>query len=310
MRDHGPGQRFSHLDKKSRRTHRTGDISYSLYAILTAVFFASFLAIGDSHFEVIESASAQEQTPEPGQVTNPEQQSENAGAVGQIYVNADAPVENYFRFLTIGQVPESKMAELSSTLSEYRLSVMEHLGVTEMPKVTVNVWNDRDAFEEAYGENAQFVRGYIDPETWSIHIYNTGRLGLGTVHEFTHLVSLARNPNIVQNPKWLWEAVAIYESNRPPPPNPSTLACITTTTIPTLNDLNEHPMNIYRVGYLLAEFIATTWSQQALGELIATNGDISISLNLPSDEFEKMWLEYVISRYNIQTPSDEYTTDC
>ena len=88
-----------------------------------------------------------------------------------------------------------------------------------MPRVSIVVWQDPDAFEEEYGENAENVAGFLDPEDWEAHMLNVNRtLGLGTVHEFTHLVSLARNPEIPNNPKWLWEAVAIYESNRPPPP--------------------------------------------------------------------------------------------
>ncbi len=180
-----------------------------------------------------------------------------------------------------------------------------------MPRVSIVVWQDPDAFEEEYGENAENVAGFLDPEDWEAHMLNVNRtLGLGTVHEFTHLVSLARNPEIPNNPKWLWEAVAIYESNRPPPPKPSTLSCITPTSIPTLDELDDHPVNIYRVGHLLAEFIVMTWSQQTLGELVATNGDVLSTLNVAPDEFEQMWLDYVNSGYDMPQSGGQGVTDC
>ena len=34
------------------------------------------------------------------------------------------------------------------------------------------------------------------------------------VHEFAHCVSLQVNPRIANNPRWLWESVAIYESRQ------------------------------------------------------------------------------------------------
>ena len=36
-----------------------------------------------------------------------------------------------------------------------------------------------------------------------------------TKHEFAHCVSLKINPAIGNNPRWLWQAVALYEANLP-----------------------------------------------------------------------------------------------
>jgi hypothetical protein len=202
------------------------------------------------------------------------------------------------------------MAEVAAAVEEAQARILDDLDVTELPAVTVMVWQDRAAFEKKYGANAQNVQGFIDSRAWAVHIFNDGRaLGPRAVHEFTHLVSLARNRDVLNNPRWLWEAVAIYESKAPPPPDPVTLACISSTRIPALEELDAHPGNIYRIGHLLAEFIVMKWSKAALGELISRNGDVAGTLGASPEEFRRLWLEYVLGEYEIRNPS-QYSENC
>ena len=68
-----------------------------------------------------------------------------------------------------------------------------------MPFVTVKIWQNRDEFEQSYGDNAEFVQGYVAQDLWEARFFN-GRpnLGLGVLHEYIHLVTLAIKPEYQQ----------------------------------------------------------------------------------------------------------------
>ena len=54
---------------------------------------------------------------------------------------------------------------------------------------------------------------------------------------------------------------------------------------------------IYEVGYVLGEFIVTTWGQAALRRLVETNGDIGAVLQLTVPQFEQRWHTFLRDRY-------------
>ena len=92
------------------------------------------------------------------------------------------------------------------------------------------------------------------------------------VHEFAHCVSLHVNPRIANNPRWLWESVAIYESRQ----------AVDLRTIDYMRALSPPPFatlsgfdntRVYDVGYSIAEFIVSRWGQRGLRDLVAANGD-------------------------------------
>lgn len=228
--------------------------------------------------------------------------------------SSDSPVNapvDIFRIITIGDIPESQLVDIREVMTERAPVVMSNLGVSSMPLVTIKVWQDRNAFGKEFGEDATNVRGFIDSENWEVHVLNVRTpIGRGALHEFVHLVSLSKNQGNGPIPKWLWEAVAIYESKRPPPPNPGNLTCISSTDIPSLAELNQHPSNIYRVGNLLAEFIVETWSYEVLSELILNNGDVPTTLNISEQTFEQMWLSYSISQYDISPDNSAVSQQC
>lgn len=215
-----------------------------------------------------------------------------------------SPIED-FHYVAIGEVPESTMVEISETLEENRSRIVENFGVTDLPGITVKIWQDREPFEIAYGEGAENTQGYVDIENWEVRFFN-GRptLGLSAVHEFTHLVTVGLNPTIGNNPRWLWEATAIYESNRPPVPNPTTLNCLSSSTFPSLDELNTHPSNIYRMGYFIAEYIVANWEQKGLNRLVESNGNIQESLGITEEFFEHGLLEFILSKYHLKYNKD------
>lgn len=213
-----------------------------------------------------------------------------------------------FIYTAVGDVPSATMEEIKSTLQTQYLRINNNFNITKMPPVTIKIWQDRKEFEHAYGENAEWVQGYV--KDWEIRFFNgRPKLGLGVVHEYTHLVTIALNPSFDNNPRWLWEATAVYESKRPPVPDITDLKCFSKNASPTLKSLNQHPSNIYKVGYFLTEFIVSNWGQEKLNALVSSNGNIQMTLSLSEQEFEKQWLEFLVNKYNLKL-SDSATTDC
>jgi hypothetical protein len=132
---------------------------------------------------------------------------------------------------------------------------------------------------------------------------------LGVVHEYTHLVTLALNPSFNNNPRWLWEAVATYESGRPPVPKISDLKCFSTSSYPTIDSLEKHPFNIYKVGYFLTDFIVSKWGQEELIKLVESNGDIKLTLNTSVKDFERMWISFLQKKHQLKY-SETSGEDC
>lgn len=216
-----------------------------------------------------------------------------------------------FRIISMGDVPEVQIVDITSVLSEEVPRILENYSVSNFPTATIRVWQDRNSFSREFGEDATNVRGFIDSADWEVHVLNTGApLGRSALHEFVHRVSLVKNQGNGQIPIWLWEAVAIYESKRPPPPNPADLNCVNTTNISTLEALNNHPSIINRIGNLLTEFILNSWSYETLGELITTNGNLATTLNISEAEFEQMWLVYANTAYDLSTNSSVISQNC
>ncbi|WP_371372925.1 hypothetical protein [Thalassotalea aquiviva] len=203
-------------------------------------------------------------------------------------------------YVFVGDVPKTTMEEIKKTVEQYKSRITKNFKVSNMPAVTVKIWQDRNEFEREYGDGAKYVQGYVVQSTWEARFFN-GRpeLGLGVVHEYTHLVTLALNPSFNNNPRWLWEATAIYESGRPPIPNISSLKCFSKNSFPNLESLEQHPFNIYKVGYFLADFIVSKWGRDSLVKLVESNGDIEKTLKTSVNDFEKMWLLFLQDKHQL-----------
>ncbi|MGB0937059.1 MAG: hypothetical protein ACPGTQ_06355 [Colwellia sp.] len=208
--------------------------------------------------------------------------------------------KNSIYYVAIGNVPNAAMNEIKKTVEEHKSRINKNFQISNMPDVTVRIWQDRKAFELEFGDDAQYVQGYVVQSDWEARFFN-GRpnLGLGVVHEYTHLVTLALNPSFNNNPRWLWEATAIYESGRPPIPDISSLKCFSKQSFPNLDNLESHPFNIYKVGYFLTDFIISKWGQEGLVELVKSNGDIKTTFQKTVNEFEQMWLLFLQDKYKL-----------
>jgi len=217
---------------------------------------------------------------------------------------------NQIDYVAVGDVPVKTMRGIEETVDANYRRIIKNFKVNDMPVVTVRVWQDRDEFEQAYGDDAKFVQGYVAQDLWEARFFN-GRpeIGLGVVHEYTHLVTLALNPTFNNNPRWLWEATAIYESGRPPVPEISNLKCFSANSYPTIESLEQHPFNIYKVGYFLTDFIVSEWGQEKLVELVKSNGDIELTLKITIKEFERMWISFLHNKYKLSF-SEKSTKNC
>jgi hypothetical protein len=119
-----------------------------------------------------------------------------------------------------------------------------------------------------------------------------------TKHEFAHCVSMKINPAIGNNPRWLWEAIALYEANFPW--DPHMLSYLVNQKPPGIKELNEfsNPA-IYEVGYFVAQFIVETYGAATLKTLIQHNGNLKDTLKITDEEFTRQWFAFVKKRYGI-----------
>jgi hypothetical protein len=117
-------------------------------------------------------------------------------------------------------------------------------------------------------------------------------------HEFAHCVSMKINSTIGNNPRWLWEAVALYEANFPW--DPKMLPYLVNQNPPSIKELNEFSNpKVYEVGYFIAQFISETYGAPTLKSLIQNNGNLKDTLNMNDEEFTKQWFAFVKKEYGL-----------
>lgn len=109
-----------------------------------------------------------------------------------------------------------------------------------------------------------------------MRVLAVAQVARNAVHELCHSVSLYVNPSFANNPRWLWESVALYENGD---------ADVTTGR------------QVYEVGYLIGEFVVARGGLPALRDLIRTPGDTAAVLGLSPAQFEAAWYAYVRERY-------------
>jgi hypothetical protein len=208
----------------------------------------------------------------------------------------------HFEFILFDGLNNSDILHISTALEDNYQRIIDDLRISEMPEVTVKIWADYNHFlddmENDIGIRYKGATGYIYGPTES-RLYFNNQVADAAVHEFAHLVSMQVNSTIPNNPRWLWEAVALYENNEFV--NPRTLPYMVSGDYPTLNELNtdynNSNHNIYQVGYVLLEYIVVTWGMNTVIELIQNNGSLSASLGLTAYEFESGWYQFVEGKY-------------
>jgi len=222
-----------------------------------------------------------------------------ASMLGLTFITSTENFAYYFDGTDLSQI-QAVMASLESNYGR----IVSDLEPAYMPTVRAMIWRDENEFNKimlAYLGNAPTgVKGYVAGPA-ELRILLTSRAPLTAVHEFAHNVTLALNRNIGNNPRWLWETVAVYESQDFTDPN--TLHYMASGDYPTLEELNTSSdpgrEKVYEVGYILGEFIVETWGIKALRDLILQFGDTSAVLGISASEFESSWYAWFRARYFI-----------
>jgi len=201
------------------------------------------------------------------------------------------------------------IATIASVVEAEYARVLADLGVDRMPQVRVTFYASHGALEAATRDVAGVIpalaAGLVTSES-AIHMMSPGAAGWGpvdrvavdVVHEFAHCASLHLNPRIANNPRWLWESVAVYEAGqRVDLRTVPYMAALAPPPFDTLNGFDN--TRVYEVGYSIAEFIVSRWGQPALARLVAANGDTAAVLGVPLGDFQTEWFAFVRSRYQL-----------
>jgi len=211
--------------------------------------------------------------------------------------------ESNFIFVLHDGLTQSIIVPINTKLNDNYSRVLNDLEVSSMNKISIKIWNNENNFlndmEQAIGKRYQGASGWVYSSTDIRVLYQGSYTSQIALHEFCHAVSLVVNNTIGNNPRWLWEAVALYEAGEFV--NPTTISYLVNGDFPTLaelnSDFNTGGNKIYSVGYLLSEFIITNWDKSRFVNLIKANGNIEQTLGISTLQFEEDWKSFVINKY-------------
>lgn len=161
----------------------------------------------------------------------------------------------------------------------------------------------QSAVRAAAGTLPSFATGLITNAT-TIHVISpnvaatwTYAAGVRAItHEFVHCVSLHINPALANNPRWLWETVALFENNELV--NPRAVPALADGQPPALTRLNGFDnTDVYQMGFTIGEYIVSRWGRDGLIALIRNGGDIAGGTGLSPTAFMSEWYAFVRARY-------------
>lgn len=193
-----------------------------------------------------------------------------------------------FLFLAHAGVTDDDVSGILEALRGNSGRIRAHLRVAEMPRVSIAVWSPshRDdwtqAMQAALGQVYSGATGYT-PRKDEMRLLLNPASPLEAVHEYAHLVSFQVNPTIGNNPRWLWEAVAVYEAGSAPDLRTWTDADL---KFPGLAALNQYDSPLpYRWGYHVAMAVISRWGDDGYLALIRSNGDLQGALGITEAAF-------------------------
>ena len=200
----------------------------------------------------------------------------------------------------------ANIASIAGTVEAEHARILADLAVDSMPVVDVTFHADHAALQAAVGPIVgtipAFASGLVTSPT-QIHMISPNAPAVpfaqavtNVVHEFAHCVSLRVDPTFANDPRWLWEAVALYEAGQ----------AVDLRTVPYMAALQPPSFaaldamsdtRVCDVGYSIAEFIVDQYGSPALPALVAAHGDTAAVLGVALPDFESGWLAFVRTRY-------------
>jgi len=201
------------------------------------------------------------------------------------------------------------ISQIAEAVEREHARILADLTVDSMPRVNVTFYTDHAVLEAATRARAGVVppwtAGLVTSAT-EIHLMSPNapawapytRMLSHLVHEFAHCVSLRVNGRIGNNPRWLWESVAIYESGQSV--DLRGVPYMASRQPPAFAALNSFDNTlVYDVGYSIAEFVVARWGRRALVDLVTANGDTAATLGIGLDDFERQWFAFTRERYGL-----------
>lgn len=210
--------------------------------------------------------------------------------------------EGEFNIITHGEVTESQKNSIRDSLITNSARIMSHLTVAAMNVITVEVWaasnssSFYNAMQNRIGQIYPGATGFT-PSLNEMFMLYSSTTPTECVHEYAHLVSLKLNPTISNNPRWLWEAVAQYESRMYSHPSTWNQANLEFPGFSAVDQYNS--VLPYRWGYFISACTIENWGNDKFVELIKHNGDINNVLKITPSEFGNMVEIYVRSMISI-----------
>ena len=199
-----------------------------------------------------------------------------------------------------GQASTTTVQSAADALERQYARVLTDLNVTSLDPITVRIWQDDDSYYAAldryFGVHYQ-SNGYITGKD-ELRVLAVAQLDVNVVHEFCHAVSLSVSSTFANNPRWLWETVALYENGELVPPR--TLDYLVRGAYPSLADLNADPnagRQIYELGYVIGEFIVAHWGRAGLLDLIRAHGDVNAVFGRTPAAFETEMYAWIRTKY-------------
>jgi hypothetical protein len=228
------------------------------------------------------------------------------------YLEAQIYKTNHFKIF-YPKFDDKNIKEIADSLENNYTRIITNLQSQELQIVSIYFYADTASFRESVkrwnrnlpkwaigitlGDSAIHMISPDSPDARN-QDFNYQEMIKGTIHEFAHCVSRHINMTIANKPRWLWESIAIYESNQSS--DPHQLSYLVNQKPPTLIELNDMSKPyVYEVGYFIAEYLVESKGNDVLNSLIKNNGNIQQTLNMDDEEFTKQWFAFVKKKYGI-----------
>ncbi len=187
---------------------------------------------------------------------------------------------------------------IAGHLEEGRSRILRDFKLKSIPSTTVRIYPTAESFHQGINfPNAPpnilaTAFGNDDFRMISPNSTDSVELTRHVIHEFTHCVHLniSYSPN---NPRWLWEGVAMYESQWFL--DPKNIDVIKSKQYPPFESLNNGLE--YELGFVIIEAIKEIWGFDVVVELIRKKGNVQDVLKITQTDFEKRIYEHIYNKY-------------
>lgn len=206
----------------------------------------------------------------------------------------------HFIFL-YSEIDSVNIDHMGRRLEKSYHTILKDFKLKELPTITVRVYPTLKSFHvginfpEAPSNVLATAFGKDDIRMVSSQdtgVEDSTLLMNHVVHEFVHCVHLNIDyaPN---NPRWLWEGVAMYESGWFI--DPKEIDIIKRRNFPSLSALGNGLE--YELGYVIIEAISEIWGFEKVIGLIKKRGDTQAVLQINQEAFEKKIFDFVYRKY-------------